>query len=172
MEPRPYQAEAFDAARKDNVVMVGATGVGKVNQHRSAVDVAVWRRRRSVAPASVFGDWLTVFHRALRNAIPGTSIIFICTRYLGPVWDPRHLHSDQHNDNFGRCQPSTNNGSAQNPEPERFVGSFFILGPPPYKIRLLALCVIETLIFITLPPPNHAVAVFDEVVNFAPPEFR
>eukprot|EP00904_Undaria_pinnatifida_P002230 jgi/Undpi1/12007/HiC_scaffold_4.g01706.m1 len=29
MEPRPYQAEAFDAARKDNVVMVGATGVGK-----------------------------------------------------------------------------------------------------------------------------------------------
>lgn len=30
MEPRPYQAEAFDAARKDNVVMVGATGVGKV----------------------------------------------------------------------------------------------------------------------------------------------
>lgn len=30
MEPRPYQAEAFDAARKANVVMVGATGVGKV----------------------------------------------------------------------------------------------------------------------------------------------
>ena len=30
MEPRPYQAEAFDAARKTNVVMVGATGVGKV----------------------------------------------------------------------------------------------------------------------------------------------
>ncbi|CBJ48587.1 dicer-like 3 [Ectocarpus siliculosus] len=29
MEPRPYQAEAFDAARKANVVMVGATGVGK-----------------------------------------------------------------------------------------------------------------------------------------------
>ncbi|CAM9365498.1 unnamed protein product, partial [Ascophyllum nodosum] len=29
MEPRPYQAEAFDAARKTNVVMVGATGVGK-----------------------------------------------------------------------------------------------------------------------------------------------
>lgn len=31
MEPRPYQAEAFDAARKANVVMVGATGVGKVS---------------------------------------------------------------------------------------------------------------------------------------------
>lgn len=30
MEPRPYQAEAFDAARKGNIVMVGATGVGKV----------------------------------------------------------------------------------------------------------------------------------------------
>lgn len=30
MEPRPYQAEAFDAARKSNVVMIGATGVGKV----------------------------------------------------------------------------------------------------------------------------------------------
>lgn len=31
MDPRPYQAEAFDAARKSNIVMVGATGVGKVN---------------------------------------------------------------------------------------------------------------------------------------------
>lgn len=36
MEPRPYQAEAFDAARKSNVVMVGATGVGKV-RHDTAV---------------------------------------------------------------------------------------------------------------------------------------
>ena len=34
MEPRPYQAEAFDAARKSNVVMVGATGVGKVRKQR------------------------------------------------------------------------------------------------------------------------------------------
>lgn len=31
MEPRHYQAEAFDAARKSNVVMIGATGVGKVS---------------------------------------------------------------------------------------------------------------------------------------------
>ncbi|CAM9476292.1 unnamed protein product [Discosporangium mesarthrocarpum] len=29
VDPRPYQAEAFDAARKDNIVMIGATGVGK-----------------------------------------------------------------------------------------------------------------------------------------------
>lgn len=34
MEPRPYQAEAFDAARKANVVMIGATGVGKVRKQQ------------------------------------------------------------------------------------------------------------------------------------------
>lgn len=44
MEPRPYQAEAFDAARKDNVVMVGATGVGKV-KHRADFGVKYIRRR-------------------------------------------------------------------------------------------------------------------------------
>jgi len=37
MEPRPYQAEAFDAARKANVVMVGATGVGKVGAGRETL---------------------------------------------------------------------------------------------------------------------------------------
>lgn len=41
MEPRPYQAEAFDAARKANVVMVGATGVGKVSgEKKRAVSIA------------------------------------------------------------------------------------------------------------------------------------
>ncbi len=47
MEPRPYQAEAFDAARKANVVMVGATGVGKVG--------AEWETRiQTSLPASLF----------------------------------------------------------------------------------------------------------------------
>lgn len=55
MEPRPYQAEAFDAARKANVVMIGATGVGKVSK-RYCLEYSralLWRDLQVLVPLYV-----------------------------------------------------------------------------------------------------------------------